>query len=359
MPFRQVTRVSTSIRNSGPRSSSRLATAIGTIGFAILRGQPAPGDANHKPMAPRSARRAAERGPTSRRTPGTRPAPARHLPASSASPSPSEDASAPPPVRARPRPPRTCARRQVRPHLTERNPQRPPRAATLRARTGVPPPRAASPPPPCPCLLPAVPGAVGGAVPGARLPSGSFGDRRRPPPALPAAHPSYPARRRPRRSPRPRPGSAAPSGSSGSAAASGAPARDSARRPHRLRLPGNVSPPPPCTWERALRQRRRKMPARRAKCVAAPRRPFPPSSRQRSAALRNWRKGSRPGLADFLPAAATPCVACVILPVPWGERSLQLGRLPRMCGWGAARPAPKNVTYVKPLKAVGVLTDSP
>lgn len=250
MPSRQVTRVSTSIPNSGPRFSSRLVPR--PRNRRLRDSQSAAGAGGRKPGSPEltalcSAPRAAGQGPTSRRTLGTCPAPARRRPASSASPSPAEDASAPPPARARPRPPRTCARRQVRPRLKERNPQRPPRSATLRACTGGPPPRAASPPPPCPCLLPAVPGAVGGAVPGARLPSGSFGDRRPPPPALPAAHPSHPARRRPRRSPRPRPGSAAPSGSSGSAAASGAPARDSARRPHRLRLPGNVSPPLPCT----------------------------------------------------------------------------------------------------------------
>lgn len=191
MPFRQVTRVSTSIRNSGPRSSSRLATAIGTIGFAILRGQPAPGDANHKPMAPRSARRAAERGPTSRRTPGTRPAPARLLrlsvpvrgrfrPAARPRPAPAAPHLCPPPGTAAPHgaePPTAAARRDPpRAHRRPPAPRRlpspalplpPARSARCSGRSGARrppplgivrgPPAAASGPPRRPPVLPRSP----------------------------------------------------------------------------------------------------------------------------------------------------------------------------------------------------------
>ena len=138
MPFRQVTRVSTSIRNSGPRSSSRLAHRHRIHRLRDPRS--AAGDRGRKPRTDGARLRTAGSGAGAnfaedpRHPPGTCPPPARLLRLSV-------------PVRrrfrsaARPRPARTCARRQVRPRLGERNPQRPPRAATLRAHRRPPAPR--------------------------------------------------------------------------------------------------------------------------------------------------------------------------------------------------------------------------
>lgn len=82
MPSRQVTRVSTSIPNSGPRFSSRLVTR--PRNRRLRDSQSAAGAGGRKPGSPEltalcSAPRAAGQGPTSRRTPGTCPPPARLL----------------------------------------------------------------------------------------------------------------------------------------------------------------------------------------------------------------------------------------------------------------------------------------
>lgn len=82
MPSRQVTRVSTSIPNSGPRFSSRLVPR--PRNRRLRDSQSAAGAGGRKPGSPEltalcSAPRAAGQGPTSRRTPGTCPPPARLL----------------------------------------------------------------------------------------------------------------------------------------------------------------------------------------------------------------------------------------------------------------------------------------